>query len=159
MQLKIKRLTQTAKLPELWREVPGYDGRYEVSSYGRVRSKDMIIFNFLTKRNNFREGRVLSLQDNQGYLKTRLLMNGVGRTISVHRLVAEAFVTKPEGCNVVNHLDGDKANNNAENLEWTTVKGNVRHAWEMGLNNFSEDQRRRQKEKLFKNLLMKKKFK
>lgn len=148
MNLKVKRLTETAKLPEIWREVPGYDGRYEVSSYGRVRSKDMIIFNFLTKRNNFREGRILSLQDNQGYLKTRLLMNGVGRTISVHRLVAEAFVTKPEGCNVVNHLDGDKANNNAENLEWTTVKGNVRHAWEMGLNNFSEDQRKRQKEKL-----------
>ena len=148
MQLKIKRSTQTAKLPELWREVPGYDGRYEVSNHGRVKSNDMVIFNHLTGNNNFRKGRVLSLQNRNGYLQVRLLMNGVGQTVKVHRLVAESFVKKEKGCNVVNHLDGDKTNNKSENLEWTTVKGNVRHAWDMGLNRFSEDQRRRQKEKL-----------
>lgn len=148
MNLKVKRLTETARLPEVWRKVPGYSGRYEVSNCGRVKSNDMVIFNHLTGRNNFRKGRVLSLQDNEGYLKVRLLMNGVGRTVSVHRLVAESFVKKEKGCDIVNHLDGNKANNKAENLEWTTVKGNIKHAWDMGLNKFSEDQRRRQKEKL-----------
>lgn len=57
-----------------------------------------------------------------------LRRNGVFKTLLVHRLVAEAFCAKPDGCNVVNHLDSDRRNNRASNLEWTTQRGNIEHA-------------------------------
>jgi hypothetical protein len=59
----------------------------------------------------------------------------------IHRLVAQAFVANPNGYNVVNHLDGDKTNNAASNLEWTTSHGNNQHAWDTGLNRNTLKQR------------------
>jgi hypothetical protein len=62
-----------------------------------------------------------------GYRKVALSNGSKVKTIAVHRLVAETFLTKPRGFNVVNHIDGDKSNNNLSNLEWTNHRGNSKH--------------------------------
>jgi len=62
-----------------------------------------------------------------GYRKVNLSNGSKNKTIAVHRLVAETFLTKPRGSNVVNHIDGDKSNNKLSNLEWTTHRGNSQH--------------------------------
>ena len=103
---------------ELWKEIEGYDGRYQVSSCGRV-------WNVATQK-------LMKLQmKKSGYLSVNL-MKPDKKTVTerVHRLVALHFCEKSDGCNVVNHLDSNKTNNCAENLEWTTVSGNTKHCFE-----------------------------
>ena len=87
-------------------------------------------------------GEVLSLRKNKllspkknwdGYLRVQLWSNNSCEYVSIHRLVAEEFVPNPNSYNVVNHLDWDKSNNRADNLEWCTQQENIRHAWNTGL--------------------------
>lgn len=78
-------------------------------------------------------------QDNgSGYMKVLLKLNGKSENRYVHRLVATAFIPKPLGCNEVNHIDGNKKNNNVENLEWCTCLQNKQHAANNGLTNKGE---------------------
>lgn len=100
---------------EIWKDIEGFDGLYRVSNLGKV---------FSIRRNKILKGKV----DRYGY-QCVVLWNGKNNYRTVHRLVASAFVPKVEGRNVVNHLDCDKLNNNADNLEWTTVKENTIHAY------------------------------
>lgn len=113
---------------EEWRAVKGYEGLYEVSNLGNVRSLDHVweyVRNGVTVLNP-RKGKALKLQQRQhGYLCVQLHGRGGHktrgfRTMSVHRLVAEAFIPNPLGLPEVNHLDEDKTNNRADNLEWCT---------------------------------------
>lgn len=97
-----------------WRAVPGFGDKYEVSSSGQLRRADT-----LALRSPTRSG--------DGYLKVDLWHQNSRRQVLLHRLVAEAFVPRPEGADEVNHLDGNKHNNAASNLEWTDRRGNVDH--------------------------------
>ena len=100
---------------EVWRAIPGYD-RYEVSSFGRVRSVDHV-----DSLGRSHSGRVLKqVTDGLGnYLYVSLTEKGKpARRFSVHRLVASAFVENPDGLSEINHKDEDKRNNAADNLEW-----------------------------------------
>lgn len=103
---------------ESWKEIEGYGGRYQISNCGRV-------WNVATQS-------MMKLQMKKtGYYSVNLMKpNKKIVTERVHRLVALYFCDKPEGCNVVNHIDSNKINNNAENLEWTTVSGNTKHCYE-----------------------------
>lgn len=103
---------------ELWKEIDGYAGRYQISNFGRV-------WNVATQK-------MMRLQmKKSGYLQVNLMKpNKKMRSERIHRLVALHFCEKPEGCNVVNHIDSDKTNNRADNLEWTTVSGNTKHCYE-----------------------------
>lgn len=104
---------------------------------------DIAIVDWLPGYGISRDGRVYSYKSFQwlkcsqlstnGYPQTRLMVNGSAKTFLIHRLVAEAWCKKPASTNMVNHKNGVKTDNRAENLEWTTRTGNVKHAMENGL--------------------------
>ena len=112
---------------EIWRPITGYEGYYEVSNLGRVRSLEH------TDRNGHRyKSRVLIPHKRGGYRSVHLSKDGKVRWLSVHRLVATEFCDKPNGMDIVNHIDNNPSNNCASNLEWTDYKGNMRHAARQG---------------------------
>lgn len=103
---------------EVWRDITGYEGKYQVSNFGRVRSLPV------KSRTKYFSGNVLSLStDRIGYLVVGLSR----KTYKVHRLVANAFIENPNACPCVNHIDENKKNNRADNLEWCTHKQNNNH--------------------------------
>lgn len=118
---------------EIWRDVAGYEGYYQVSTVGRVRSLDRVI----KRANNspmLRKGVMLTPQkDSDGYLLVGLKRGGKEYKAKVHRLVAEAFIPNYDNKPIVNHLDGDKGNNAVNNLEWCTDRENSHHARATGL--------------------------
>lgn len=104
---------------EEWKDIVGYNGRYKISNKGNVKT---------TSYKNTGEERILSARINCGYNRVVLYKNGKGTNKFVHRLVAEHFIPNPNNYKEVNHIDGDKLNNNIENLEWTSAKQNTTHA-------------------------------
>ena len=100
---------------EEWRPIEGYEGLYEVSSYGRVRSLDRFIVDSLGHK-RFYKGKVLSpIKDKNGYLSVKLQE---GNKHNIHRLVAEAFLPNPDNLPQVNHKNEVKSDNCVDNLEW-----------------------------------------
>jgi len=127
---------------EIWKPIIGYEGCYEVSNKGRVKSLDRYIQQFDNRGNlidRFIRGRILSTNRNNGsgYLTVQL-RNGVLKENTgndyIHILVAKHFVKNLENKPTVNHKDGNKKNNSAENLEWATQSEQMKHAYENGLN-------------------------
>lgn len=120
---------------ENWKPVNGYEGFYEVSDLGRVRSVPRMIKSGINYNDKtFMKGRVLKANLKRGgYLSCDLSKLGVTKTKTIHRLVADAFIEKIEGKDYVNHKNAIKTDNRAKNLEWVTCKENARHAIEMGL--------------------------
>ncbi len=109
---------------ERWKAVQGFEGVYEVSSIGRVRSLDRV-----DSDGNKRVGRFMTpTAIRKGYLKVSLNQANVRREIYVHRMVAAAFLDNPMNLPQVNHKDGDPANNEVSNLEWVTNQQNAIHA-------------------------------
>ena len=107
---------------EVWKDIDGYEGSYQVSNYGRVRSKDRVSFSGRKLK-----GRVLKQTANKGYYMIGLYKDGKRFSKTVSRLVAKAFIPNPENKPEVNHIDENKANNHANNLEWATAKENANH--------------------------------
>jgi hypothetical protein len=96
-----------------WKDVVGYEGYYKVSNYGDVYS--------------IRSNKVLSHRPARGYKKVALKVKGTIKEPVIHRLVAEAFIGKPNGKYEVNHIDLNKHNNRVDNLEWITHSENLNH--------------------------------
>ena len=111
---------------ELWKDVKDYEGLYQVSTLGRVRSLDKYIDVKIRNVDKvLRRGRILKpAYDKKGYLRVFLCKNGKRTCFLVHRLVAEAFISNPLNLPVINHKDEVKDNNYPYNLEWCTVKYN-----------------------------------
>lgn len=81
-----------------------------------------------------KNGTIKKLDKNsKGYYVVDLYQNGKGKRYFVHRLIGDLFLEKQKGKNIINHLDGNKLNNNYKNLKWTTYSGNIKHAYETGL--------------------------
>lgn len=114
-------------ITEIWRDVPGYEGLYKISNYGRIKA--------LTKLQGYimRSERILNPRLIKGYYVAHLCKNGIAKNILVHRIVAECFIDNPDSLPVVNHIDGNKQNNNVNNLEWVTYSENTKHAFKLGL--------------------------
>lgn len=108
---------------EIWKDIKGYEGLYQVSNLGRIKSLKQ------------KEEKILNIfKDNIGYLSVNLqTKEKVKKRERVHRLVAKTFILNPENKPQVNHKDGNKLNNNVNNLEWCTCKENVNHSWENNL--------------------------
>ena len=109
------------EIEEIWKDIKGYEGLYQVSNFGRVK--------------NLRRDKVLKLSERGGYLRVALTINYNSKWFSVHRLVAQCFLPNVNNLPQVNHKDGVKTNNNISNLEWCTNKENSRHAWRNNLCN------------------------
>lgn len=102
---------------EIWRPVCGFEGLYEVSDQGRIKS---------LKRNTT-SGGIIKTHVNRGYVYSHLCKNGKHRNVKVHRAVAEAFIPNPDNKPEVNHKDENKSNNCVGNLEWATKKENANY--------------------------------
>lgn len=110
---------------EIWKDVKGYENKYQVSNLGNVRSL-----------NYHREGHIQNLklkQDKGGYVTVGLCKNSVVKWKKVHRLVCKSFIPNPNNKSQVNHKDGDKTNNHVNNLEWSTASENTQHAFDNAL--------------------------
>lgn len=111
-----------------WKEIKGYREVFAVSNTGLVcRSCD-------------KDKKLPYHENNSGYLRVGLNIDGKWKRYFVHRLVAEAFLPKEEGKNYVNHKNGNKQDNNVSNLEWCTFRENIQHAWNTGM--YSKEKRK-----------------
>lgn len=133
--------TGTYPPEEEWKNIPGFDDHYKISSFGRI----------ISKYKGWKEKRP-SLQKS-GYLYVDLYINHEKRRSSIHRLVAEVFIPNLENKPQVNHKDGNKLNNSVSNLEWVTASENSLHATHITKTNtfpsgykFSEEIRRKRRE-------------
>ncbi len=110
-------------MKEVWKDVVEYEGHYQVSNLGNVKS---IKFN----RNNLMKFGL----DKNGYYRIGLRLNNTRKFYFVHRLVAQAFIPNYDNLPQTNHINGIKTDNSIENLEWCTVSHNIKHAFNTGLN-------------------------
>ena len=123
---------------EIWKDIPNYEGLYQASNLGRIRSLDRI-----RKQYNHNgiatvkyKGKILKQQikSGTGYYVVRLYDNNKkSKTKLIHRLIAETFLKNENNNPVVNHIDGNKQNNMATNLEWCTQSHNVKESYRLGL--------------------------
>lgn len=120
-------MTTTAYSNEAWRDIQGYEGYYQISSFGRVRSLDRYL-RAVHNSVQIKRGQIIkqTLMPN-GYLMVGLNKNMKRIAKYVHRLVAEAFIDNPGRYKEVNHKDEDKTNNTAGNLEWCDHKYNINY--------------------------------
>lgn len=110
---------------EVWKDIEGFEGKYQVSNMGNVRSFS-----------RWKNGNILKPGTNgSGYFYVQLVKDGRKNVIVrvIHRLVAIAFIENPDNLPEVNHIDGNKKNNNVENLEWVSRERNIQHAFDIGL--------------------------
>lgn len=112
---------------EVWKDIKGYEGLYQVSNLGRVKSLDRFV-DWKYDKKQFIKGKVLkNCSMSSGYLFVGLSKNGKVKNHSIHRLVAKAFIPNPESKPEVNHLDENISNNNVTNLQWVTPSENANY--------------------------------
>ncbi|MDW0189613.1 MAG: NUMOD4 domain-containing protein [Nitrososphaeraceae archaeon] len=121
----------------LWINIDGYEGKYQVTNCGQVRSLSRTVYreSGKSKRRIIRTRILKQFTNDQGYCIVGLHGNGKFKSAKVHRLIAASFLGNPNNFNCVNHKNGIKTDNRVENLEWCTPKENIIHAFRTGLMN------------------------
>lgn len=117
---------------EIWKDIKGYEGLYQISDLGRVKRLEGKRYD----RNQILKERIVktTYPKNGWYPYLSLCKNGVYKNFHIHRLVAEAFIPNPSNYPCVNHIDGNKQNNDISNLEWCTFQHNNIEAFRLRLN-------------------------
>ena len=122
------------EVKEIWKDIPDYEGLYQVSNMGRVKALEKYVKHRYGGKQKLKERMLIPYSNNSGYLNIKLSKENKYKHFLVHRLVLLAFVPNPENKPTGNHKDGVKADNYVSNLEWATYKENQNHAKENGLN-------------------------
>lgn len=120
-------------MEEVWKDVVGYEGLYQVSNIGNVRSLSRKRYTGGVLKERVLRKRPAVTRKGNKYYRVALFKNGKRANLSIHRLVAEAFIQNTENKPYINHIDGNPSNNHVTNLEWCTAKENTIHAWNNGL--------------------------
>ena len=120
-------------IEEVWRPVKGYEGIYEVSNIGKVKSCERIVIRSNGRKINFPEKIMKPSINHKGYEVIDLRKNGKRECGFVHRLVGKAFIENPNNKKQINHKNGIKTDNDVRNLEWVTNQENMIHAYKNGL--------------------------
>lgn len=120
-------------MKEVWKDIVGYEGLYQVSNLGTVKSLPRVRKTYGKRTYQTKEMEMRAPLSTSGHLKVCLTKNGKQRCYYVHRLVATAFLENKERYRVVNHINGNKLDNRVENLEFCTQSHNVKEAYRMGL--------------------------
>lgn len=115
---------------EIWKDIKGYEGMYQVSNLGRVKSLGISGCSNICLKDKILNP---SFDRKNGYKRACLCKSGNEKRVGVHILVANAFIPNPENKPQVNHINGDKTDNRVENLEWCTCMENIQHSIKMGL--------------------------
>lgn len=106
-------------MKEIFKDIPGYEGLYKISNYGNI---------YTYPRERVKGGLLKTFSNiNTNYVHCRLYKNGKGKTVCIHRLVAELFLEKVKGANYVDHIDHNRTNNRFDNIRWCTQKENCRY--------------------------------
>jgi NUMOD4 motif/HNH endonuclease len=123
--------------PEYWQDIKGYEGYYQVSNYGNVKSLDRVITEHPSVKNEQQTGKTQTLKgqilkphtNSSGYYQINLNRKSIRTTFAIHQLVAQAFLDNHLSKPLVNHINGIKTDNNVNNLEWATYSENLEHAY------------------------------
>ena len=126
METKTQQQIDFSELQEIWKPIKDYENFYAVSNLGRVKRLESYTKHPSGAKKIVRE-RILKLSNSKGYRLMMVSVNGIRINFLVHRLVAQAFIPNPEKKPQVNHIDGNRNNNNFENLEWCTCSENEIH--------------------------------
>lgn len=122
------------KIKEIWKDIPEYEGLYQASSLGNIRSIDRIIYDKNLKRSRNFKGKILKQNiRNDGYLFVNLSKNGINKVVKIHRIIAKTFIKNNNNYKCINHINGNKQDNNINNLEWCTYSHNIKEAYRLGL--------------------------
>ena len=119
---------------EIWADIEGYEGLYQVSNQGRVKSLARETIGNDGRKYPFKETILKPRFMNAGYLIVNIHKERKMKSVSIHRLVAETLIPNPENKREVNHINGNKTDNRIENIEWCTSSENKTHAITTGLN-------------------------
>ncbi len=151
----IERKREIEEKKEIWQNIKGYEGLYQVSNMGRIKRlpKTEYVYNYLsnTKVKRVKKEKILAYKRNSNnYIIVTLSNNGVSKAYTIHRLVAQTFIPNPNNYPQINHINGKKYDNRVENLEWCTASENIKHASRVGLRKTTKKQKTQAKRNLKK---------
>lgn len=118
-----------------WKDIPGYENIYQASTDGQIRTAPgKVTRNAMFKERHWKVRVLKQKSDKGGYKRVSLWKDAKNNDLLVHRLIAETFIPKIRGKDLINHIDGNPSNNNVENLEWCNYSENLIHAYKHHLN-------------------------